>query len=673
MITNDEFLKSIFGESYIYAYVTSFMQDPGNIPSGESGRCWAGGAYKDTLLTPNSNQFYTVSLFSPDETGRSRRRKANFSACYVIGLDDVKEKLPIEQVKRLPLPSIVLKSSLYSEQWLYLLETPCTDINRIDNLHDGLIKNGLAPDSKDPGQKSVTRYLRLPESINTKNKRVSENNGIAPRCEVTEWHPEHRYTLEQLAEPFGVDLDALRADKRINGAAAVSDHPLINIPEVINIKEVRSDGRFDITCPWVGSHTSQDDSGSAIFTNEDGSIGFKCHHGNCQEKTGGDLLRVIESRSPGFNDRLKQWQVMREFTAVTSLQDPHPVKTILTTDSPSNMLRSLCANGSSHEMKKQMLNDRYIMQDLIIEGQFSVIYAAPSSGKTLLSLWLLTEAIKADEICGSDIYYINADDNYKGAVEKLELAEKHGFNMLIPNVNKFKVDALPSMMTALAEQDQAKGKVMLIDTVKAVTDLMDKKLSSQFGKTARSFVSSGGSIIALAHVNKNKGLDGKSIHAGTSDLKDDSDCVYVVELLNESKGFNGLTRTVQFENKKARGNVAQTKAFQYTRGGSYQELFDSVKVVSKDVVDSTLAVAESAEQESNDADVIEHVRTAIVNSATSKYEIEKFVMGSYRDSRRTIKRVLEEYEGRLWNVEKGLHNKSVYKLNEVPIAPVSFL
>ena len=333
MISNVEFLKAIFGESYIYAHVTSFAQDPNNIPNDQRAMCWAGGYYKDTQLQPSSNQFYTVSLFSPDEREKSRRRKAHFAGTYVIGLDDVKEKLPIEQVNRLPKPSIILKSSLYSEQWLYILNAPEYDQNRIDNLHDGLIKNGLAPNSKDPGQKGVTRYLRLPEGVNTKGKRIAENGGVAPRCDVTEFHPERRYTLEELAQPFDVDLNMVRADKRVEGAADVSDHPILQV-EGLHIKSILSNGRFDCTCPWVEEHTDADDSGTAIFTNVDGTIGFRCHHGNCDHRTGADLLRYIENQQPGFNAKLKNWQVMRELDVVAEpvsfmAAAPQPVPPVL--------------------------------------------------------------------------------------------------------------------------------------------------------------------------------------------------------------------------------------------------------------------------------------------------------------------------------------------------------
>ena len=315
MVTNSEFLQSIFGDSYIYSHVTSFLQDPSNIPNDERGLCWAGGYYKDTPLIPDSNQFYTVSLFAADENGKSRRRKLQFSGTYVIGLDDVKEKLPVEQVMRLPKPSIILKSSLHSEQWLYILSQPEQNRDRVDNLHDGLIKNGLAPNSKDPGQKGVTRFLRLPEAVNTKAKRITENGGIPPRSEVTEWHPERRYTLEQLAAPFAVDLDTIRADKRVDGAAHIVDHPLLHT-DTIEIKNMISDGRYSVVCPWVDEHTDHDDSGSAFFINADGTTGYRCHHGSCEDRTGKDLLRFIDGNSPGFSGTLKNWQIMREFSSV---------------------------------------------------------------------------------------------------------------------------------------------------------------------------------------------------------------------------------------------------------------------------------------------------------------------------------------------------------------------
>lgn len=314
---NQQFLECIFGQSYNWAHVTSFTHDPDNIPLDQQRMAWAGGYYKDTPLSAG-NQYYTVSLFSPDDKGHSRRRKAMFSGCYVIGLDDVREKLDVEQVQRLPKPTIVLHSSKYSEQWLYVLDKPCSSITMVDNLHAGLISKGLAPDGKDPGQKGVTRYLRLPDGTNNKAKRVAENNGPF-QCYVSVFEPERKCTIEELAMPFGIDLHTPVRGVAVTGAAEVHDHPLLDAP--IIIKSELGAGRFDITCPWVEDHTGEVDNGTAIFTNQDGSLGFKCHHGHCETRTGKDLLNYIDDIEPGFSRKYAGWQAIRSFQSLPRKED----------------------------------------------------------------------------------------------------------------------------------------------------------------------------------------------------------------------------------------------------------------------------------------------------------------------------------------------------------------
>ena len=315
MVTNDEFIKAIFGQDSLWCHVTDFIYDPGAIPKDKHLIAWKGDYYSRYNLAEKTNQYFTISTFYCDDQNQARRRKALFRQTHCIVLDDVKEKLSMEQVQRMPQPSWVLETSPGSEQWGYILNTPCTDRNRVENLLDGLVANGLAPDGKDPGMKGVTRYLRLPEGVNSKASKLV--NGQPRQCVMMMWNPFNTVTMEQLAEPFVVNLDALRREQRIDGASAINDHPLINIPDVIQIKEVRSDGRFDIRCPWVTEHTGSDDSGAAVFTNDDGSIGFKCHHGACQHRTGRDLLQFIDSNIMGWSvNQLKTWQIMRDFQSV---------------------------------------------------------------------------------------------------------------------------------------------------------------------------------------------------------------------------------------------------------------------------------------------------------------------------------------------------------------------
>lgn len=350
MVSNTEFIKAIFGQDHLWCHVTDFAYDPGAIPKDKHLIAWKGDYFCRYNLAERTNQYFTISTFYCDEQQQARRRKALFRQTHCIVLDDVKEKLSMDQVQKLPQPSWILETSPGSEQWGYILNTPCTERSRVENLLDGLVANGLAPGGKDPGMKGATRYVRLPEGVNSKASKLV--NGVARQCVMLAWNPFNTVSMEQLAEPFVVNLDALRREQRVDGASEISDHPLINIPDVIHIKEVRSDGRFDIRCPWVTEHTDADDSGAAVFTNDDGTIGFKCHHGACQHRTGRDLLNFINSKMPDWSTKqLKTWQIMRDFQSVApvSFLDPVPVVNFL--DPPvveqpapdaSELIQSLC-------------------------------------------------------------------------------------------------------------------------------------------------------------------------------------------------------------------------------------------------------------------------------------------------------------------------------------------
>lgn len=672
-VSNEAFLHGIFGENWPYAHVTSFPDDPTGIGTEDRARCWRGNYYSRTSLAPG-NQYYTISVFSPDETGKARRRKPLFLATYVVVADDVKEKLPIDQVQRLPPPSYILETSPGSEQWGWVLTHPETNRHRVENLLDGLVRQGLAPDGKDPGMKGVTRYVRLPEGTNTKANRVQANGGTAPACRLLLWEPGRKTTVEDLAAPFGIDLDA---ERRLvsDGASDLPDHPLLHTGAV-HIKKAVGNGRYDITCPWIDEHTGQADDGAAVFTNADGSIGFKCHHGSCQDRTGKDLLEWCEAQQPGFNDRLRTWQALRDLATVGTVSAGAAPATLLTGDaaaSPLARLRSMTADGA--ELLKQMAEDRFLFKDLAIMGQWTVFYAAPNSGKTLLTQWLLREAIDAGMVKGEDVFYVNVDDTAKAGAEKAQMATEFGYQMLLSSVKGFRARDLLGLIDGMSANGEANGKVLILDTLKKFTDLMDKRLSSDFGNTARSFVAAGGTLVCLAHVNKHK-VDGHSVYAGTSDIRDDADGVFVIESVGSfGNGLGDQTHTVEFRCSKSRGDVAQSVSFQFTKakGGDYRDMFDSIQRV--DPIAARLQ-AEAETSREKDAELIELIQAAFENGVDTKGEIINFVMTTSDASRRAVRRVLETYTGRLWDIERGMHNRYRYSPKKAPQPPlrlISFL
>ena len=324
--------------------------------------------------------------------------------------------------------------------------------------------------------------------------------------------------------------------------------------------------------------------------------------------------------------------------------------------------------GHSKEMKLKMLEDCFVLDRIAILGQATVIYAKPNTGKTLLVIWMLIQAIKDKKIDGKNVHYINADDDYKGLVYKTGLAEQYGFEMVAPNHKDFKSDEFQDHMQQMINDDTARGVVIILDTLKKFTDLMDKKKGADFMTKAREFVSNGGTVIMLAHTNKNRNAEGKAVFGGTSDIADDSDCVFVLDEVSR----DSATKQVFFENIKSRGDVASELAFSYSieDGTSYQQKLDSVALANK--ADTSKAKEEKLYWQTKEKDrlsidaIIEtiqdgiNLKTDLIASAAERSGISKAV----------LLKVLDRYKGQgkdflsrdLWREVRGDKNKKTYQL-----------
>ena len=95
-------------------------------------------------------------------------------------------------------------------------------------------------------------------------------------------------------------------------------------------------------------------------------------------------------------------------------------------------LRGWSSSGDSEAMAKQMLEDKFVLRDLAILGHWTTFYASHGVGKTLVTLKLLKDSVESGDLDGSTVFYVNADDNYRGSVEKLEIVEQLGIEMLVP-------------------------------------------------------------------------------------------------------------------------------------------------------------------------------------------------------------------------------------------------
>lgn len=331
-------------------------------------------------------------------------------------------------------------------------------------------------------------------------------------------------------------------------------------------------------------------------------------------------------------------------------------------------LNQFALNGSSQQLREKMLDDKFILGRLAILGQSTIFYAQPNAGKTLLTIWLLSKAIESGDIAAEDVFYINADDNFKGLVTKLAIAESYGFNMLAPGHYGFQPSSFAAYIMKMIQDNATRGKVIILDTAKKFTDIMDKKVSTEFGKVIRQFVMHGGSVIMLAHVNKHRDSDGKLIFAGTSDFVDDMDCVYLLDVIKKTAS-NEIT--VLFENKKSRGDNTQTASYCYQRieGQGYNGLLATVREASKDDVGQAKKEAAIEEALQRNHEAINAILDSMADGIFLKTEIINDASERSVASKQTIKKVLIQHTGEnfiaghRWTltIDKADNNAHIYK------------
>ena len=382
------------------------------------------------------------------------------------------------------------------------------------------------------------------------------------------------------------------------------------------------------------------------------------------------VKRLISLASNHTDWDIPELEYEGPFADQTTNQDDQPKKSLSIVD----QLRHYSLTGQSKRLKARIGNEKFAMDSIAIKGQWTSIYAAPNRGKTLLTLWMLREQIQAGDIDPNNVFYINADDHYRGMTEKIAIAEGFDMHVLVPNYQEFDIDDTLPMLTKMAETDKAEGIIVILDTAKKFTNPMDKVCSSDFGKIARSFITAGGTLIVLAHTNKHKDEEGKSIYSGTSDLVDDCDCMYIIDEIAKKDVFTGNEITVEFANKKSRGDVVETMGFSYKKltGQSYEELLNSIKRVSSDEVDAAKH-REKIQQALDDDEKIITAACGLINSGVNtKNNLIEALQEETSASKTKIKAILEtrngnSYEdGHRWLSSKGNYNAQVFAVVDPP-------
>lgn len=250
-----------------------------------------------SFIRAGNNNYVCISTFKRADDGHFRRRKECWSGLWLILLDDLGTKIPLDR-QRLQPSCLVETSPGNFQAWLFLKE-PERNQQRAEAVINGLIAAGAT----DEGAGSLTRFGRLPVGINGKAKYTNKNSEAFIQ-RVREWSPTCRYGIEEIAEAYGIDLTMparqktrSKVPRAPNGAPQTDARIALLQAAGLYREPLRGvEGGHLITCPWWGHHTDHDTSGTIYFEpshfNEMRG-GYKCHHGHCRNRSIYDLDHFI--------------------------------------------------------------------------------------------------------------------------------------------------------------------------------------------------------------------------------------------------------------------------------------------------------------------------------------------------------------------------------------------
>lgn len=306
----------------------------------------------------------------------------------------------------------------------------------------------------------------------------------------------------------------------------------------------------------------------------------------------------------------------------------------------------------------------------IFLGHLTTIYAAPGTGKTLIMMYILLEAIRRGLIDPDRLYYLNADDNSLGLATKTALLEEAGAHMMAPGERGLQTGDLAKLLVEAAQGGFARGMCIVLDTLKKFTDLMDKKRSAEFAQVCRLFVSAGGTIISIAHTTKNSNADGTPRYQGTTDMLEDGDATYVAQLFNPRSG--AANKVVKFAKLKNRADCPEAVAYTYAveRGLSYEGMVASVQPIDPDELDDYVPHREVTVEE---GPVINALVKLIESGAhVGKMALARAAAEDCGVSYRAAIGILERYTGNdakehcFWTMRRGDRGVMKYELLPPP-------
>jgi hypothetical protein len=248
---------------------------------------------------------------------------------------------------------------------------------------------------------------------------------------------------------------------------------------------------------------------------------------------------------------------------------------------------------------------------------------------------------------------VNADIGAAHAKEAARQADAGGFDLLLPDLadNGMSMrDVVDCLADTAATDADLTGEVWIFDTVKKMTDMINKSQSKRLYETLRKLTAKGMTVIGLAHTNKYVDADGKPIFEGTADLRNDCDnLVYMIP----KKGDDGSLTVSVLPDKERAPLETMTFFIGADRSVTRADSFVDVAAILKD-----------ERQLESDQNIIEVITELLASGAAILSRIIEHAQ-EHKIGKRSAMAVVKRYTGRFWRCHPQFKdNAKLYELIE---------
>lgn len=291
----------------------------------------------------------------------------------------------------------------------------------------------------------------------------------------------------------------------------------------------------------------------------------------------------------------------------------------------------------------------WIVPGLIVRGHLHVIAAEPNGGKTTVFFYLAGRMVKASY----KVIYVNADISAGDAKLMVRQAEHTGVKLLLPEMKAGKSmdDIVKNLITLNDSGTDLSGYVFIFDTLKKMTDVINKSASKRLLKLLRSMTAKGATIICLAHTNKYNGHDGKPVYEGTGDIRSDVDnLIYLIP--DKRPDGSMLVSAIPDKQRAALGKITFeiSPQRQVTRLDEYHDIAGKKKRFT---------------ERERDQDIIERISEAIQAKQSKQSDIVTYCkeVGISRHQTLGCLKLYEKGDDRIWRATAGFEkNAKFYEL-----------